>query len=286
MEMILKSEALNLPKEIENLELLKKELTLKLEHYKTLVVTEDGIADAKKDRASLNKLKSAIDEQRKAIKKQYLEPYNVLEAQCKEVIALIDEPISMIDSQIKAFDDAEKNDKLMKLKTAFFKTSHPEWLTFDRILPQKWANKTEKVENLIETITNAVAKITAEHEGLKQMFGQNPTFSAIEMKFIESLDYAQTLEYAHKLEEARKLEEQRKAEEMAYASEKPQIEQEEASAEGNVITPPQPQEAVTDDSEAPESNVTGMFRVTGTREQIKMLGRYMKENGIKFEIIK
>jgi len=286
MELILKSESLNLPKEIENLEALKSELIPMLDRYKNLVVTEDSIAGAKKDKATLNKLKSAIEEQRKAIKKQYLEPYNVLEAQCKEVVALIDEPVKAIDEQIKAFDEIEKKDKLMKLKTAFFKTSHPEWLTFEKVLPQKWMNKTEKVENLIDAITNTVSKITGEHEGLRQMFGQNPTFSAIEMKFIESLDYAQTLEYAHKLEEQRRLEEQRKAEEMQNAQQERSETQENASTEAKVNTLEESQSVNISEYEANESIVSGNFHVECTRAQLIALRDYMKSNGIKFNLIK
>ena len=111
MELILKSADMNLPQSIENLEQLKKELVPKLEKYNNLVVTEDSIKAAKDDKAALNKLKKAIEEQRISIKKQYLEPYNLLESQCKEVVKLIDEPIQAIDKQIKAFDEIEKKQK-------------------------------------------------------------------------------------------------------------------------------------------------------------------------------
>ncbi len=61
MEFILKTDLNLLPKSIDfNFEEIKTELTGKLEYYNTLVVTEDAIKDAKKDKASLNSLKSAI----------------------------------------------------------------------------------------------------------------------------------------------------------------------------------------------------------------------------------
>jgi 2-hydroxy-3-keto-5-methylthiopentenyl-1-phosphate phosphatase len=111
MELVLKSVEINLPQEIENLEALKAELTPKLDYYNNLVVTEDSIKAAKTDKANLNKLRTAIEDQRKSIKKQYLEPYNLLEAQCKEVVALIDAQIKAIDGQIKAFEEIEKKQK-------------------------------------------------------------------------------------------------------------------------------------------------------------------------------
>ena len=64
MELILKSAELNLPQSIANLEQLKAELEPRLEKYNSLVVTEDSIKAAKEDKAALNKLKKAIEEQR------------------------------------------------------------------------------------------------------------------------------------------------------------------------------------------------------------------------------
>ena len=77
MELVLKSVSVDLPQEIENLEQLKAELTPRLEKYNNLVVTEDSIKAAKDDKANLNKLRKAIEEQRISIKKQYLEPYKI-----------------------------------------------------------------------------------------------------------------------------------------------------------------------------------------------------------------
>ena len=86
LELILRSANIDLPNEIENLEQLKTELIPRLEKYNSLVVTEDSIKAAKEDKANLNKLRKAIEEQRISIKKQYLEPYNVLEADRKSVV--------------------------------------------------------------------------------------------------------------------------------------------------------------------------------------------------------
>lgn len=51
-----------------NHEELKAELTAKMQEYKNLVFTEETIGDAKKDRANLNKLKNAFEDERKRIK--------------------------------------------------------------------------------------------------------------------------------------------------------------------------------------------------------------------------
>ena len=53
-----------------NNEELKAEIAAKMKDYRGLVFTEESIAEAKKDRANLNKLKSAFEDERKRVKKQ------------------------------------------------------------------------------------------------------------------------------------------------------------------------------------------------------------------------
>lgn len=96
-----------------NYEELKAELSQKLEQYKGLVYTEDQIKEAKADRAKLNALATAIDDKRKQIKKQCLQPYEQFEAQIKDLLAVIKEPVALIDSQIKGYEE-EKSKRSLK----------------------------------------------------------------------------------------------------------------------------------------------------------------------------
>lgn len=276
MELVLKSTELNLPAEIENLEALKAELLPMLEHYNSLVVTEDSIKAAKADKAKLNKLKTAIEDQRKAIKKQYLEPYNVLEAQCKEVVSLIDGPIEAINNQIKVFDDKEKEVKLAELTDIFNSVPHESWLTLEDVLNPKWANKTEKIETLSNEIKASCQKFNDEYAQLEKLYENFPHKLAIIERFKSSKDFSQTMVYAKTLE---------------YEFEKQQREsvenaQEQPSSSGGITTLPEVQTGVNVQSEQNEGLVTGKFEVIGTRSLIKALGQWMRENGVRFRIIK
>lgn len=307
MELVLKSVSVDLPQEIENLEQLKAELAPRLEKYNNLVVTEDSIKAAKDDKANLNKLRKAIEEQRISIKKQYLEPYNVLEAQCKEVVALIDAPIKAIDAQIKAFDEIEKKEKLTKLQTAFYKTEHPSWLQFASICPDKWENKTSKTDKLIEQIEESVKKVNAELEEINSIYAESPLLTAIANHYKQTLNKADTLSYAVQLEQQYKADQERKAEEERRRAEaealKAQQEQEHAesesnapiidSVESNINIPVSEQNAVSvenlgnsDDVTPTEPILNGMFRVECTKSQLIALRDFMKAQGIKFEIVK
>lgn len=293
MELQLRSAEINLPQEIANLEALKAELAPKLEQYSNLVVTEDSIKAAKADKAALNKLRTAIEDQRKAAKKQYLEPYNILEAQCKEVVALIDAPIGAIDKQLKVFDEKEKQRKYTELFNAFNELDPPEWVKFEDVINPKWGNKTEKVDSLVTEMKTALQKFNAEYEQLEKLYENFPHKLAIIDRFKDTKSFSETMVYAKKLEFEYNREQELKAqllkaaeEEKAKQAENVQNAPEAASVESEIITPPAEQTTVPVESEQAPKIIVGKFEVAGTAEQIKALGAYMKSNGIKFTIIK
>ena len=84
-----------------NFEELKKEITIRANEYVDLVYNDDQIKEAKKDRADMNKFKKALDDKRREVKKQLLDPYTEFEAQVKELIAIVDKAVNNIDGQIR-----------------------------------------------------------------------------------------------------------------------------------------------------------------------------------------
>jgi len=291
MELILKSASVDLPQSIENLEQLKGELIPKLEKYNNLVVTEDSIKAAKDDKAALNKLKKAIEERRISIKKQYLEPYNALEAQCKELVRLIDEPIIAIDKQIKAFDEIEKQEKFTALCEAFSELDPPEWVDIKDVLNPKWENKTQKLDGLKAEMKTSLDELTGNYEKINKLYENFPHKIAILEKFQSNKDFSETMVYAKTLEFKYQQEQEQRAREKAFATENAQKAQESASAENSVITPPTEQTAHSFESEQtaaeiPVKILKGKFSVECTRDQLIALRDFMKAQGIKFEIIK
>ncbi|MBP5430804.1 DUF1351 domain-containing protein [Ruminococcus sp.] len=285
MELQLKTAEINLPQEIANLEALKAELAPKLEYYNNLVVTADSIKAAKNDKANLNKLKTAIEDQRKAAKRQYLEPYNILEAQCKEVTALIDAPIEAIDKQLKVFDEIEKNEKFTELNSAFAAFEAPDWITINDVLNPKWENKTQKADALKTEMKANIDKLLSDYAQLEKLYENFPHLLAILDMFKNEKDFSQTMVYAKKLEYEYNREQELKAQLLKVAQEA-QNEPEAAAPANDVITPEPEQTAAPVESEQAQKIIIGRFEVAGTAEQIKALGNFMKSNGIKFSIIK
>ena len=76
-----------------NYEELKTQLLTKLDDYKHLQYTSDQIQAAKTDRANLNSLKKALNDERIRREKEFLEPFNTFKAQIRELCELIDEPV-------------------------------------------------------------------------------------------------------------------------------------------------------------------------------------------------
>lgn len=286
MELILKSADINLPQEIENLAALKAELTPKLDYYNSLVVTADSIKAAKADKAALNKLKTAIEDQRKALKKQYLEPYTVLENQCKEVVALIDAPISAIDKQIKVFEEQDEQNKYNELSDAFVKLAPPEWIKIEDVLNPKWKNKTLKTDALITELTAAVKELVDGIAKISDMYKDEPYLLSITEFFKQHKDFSKTAVYAAQMQTAYKKEQAAKAAAEAAAQNTLQNAPQDASAVSNESILPQQQTQQEKQSEQPQKLFKGRFEVEGTKEQIIALGNYMKANGIKFTTIK
>lgn len=91
-----------------NYEDLKAEITNALEVYKTTDYDESNIGQAKKDRAMLNKLSKSVNSRKIEIKKKCLEPFETIDAQAKELMTIIQEPIEVIDERLAEYETARR----------------------------------------------------------------------------------------------------------------------------------------------------------------------------------
>lgn len=264
MEFEIKTDLSVLPAVIEsNAPEIRAEIDKQLEFYRNLVVTPETIKDGKEAKASLNKLKTAIADKRKEVKRQCLDPYTAFEAACKEIEGMIDEAVESIDSQLKEFARKVATEKLNALQE-YFATLGAEWIDLGRILNPKWKNSGMKLEKLKQEIADAVSHMEAEKKELEKIYGNTPLYPAIWDKYLETYDKGQALAYAAILIQQ---EQQRQAA-------TPQM------AEPAPIPEPAPVQA------QPERMGACTFRVIGTAPQITAVRDYMKHNGIKFEVVK
>lgn len=291
-EIIMRTDTPELPAEIGNFEEVKAAISEALEQYSTdAVVTEETVKDAEKTRAHLRRVKDQVEQYRKDAKAAYLEKFNKLETQCKELSGMIEQPITAIDTKIKEFENAESEKKYSELETFFGSIGAPEWLRLDDVINPKWKNKTATLSKLRQEISEAVCKIEDDFAEIEKMYGASPLWTAISDKFKETKDKSKTLVYAAQIERQHS-EEQKRAEAIQKARE----EQARAEAAQNAISEPEAPQAVIQpeivlnvspaaETAAPRL-IRGKFLVEGTKEQIKALAAFLKSNGIRYEVLK
>lgn len=143
-----------------NYEDLKASLKASLEKYKDLVYTEENIKEAKADRALLNKVSTAINDEKKRIKNKLLEPYMDFEEKCKELMGMVTEVSTGIDTQVKAFEQKQKDEKLKEIMTYWIENvgEFNDLIDFDLIFEERWLNSSYSMKKVQTDITHIFEK--------------------------------------------------------------------------------------------------------------------------------
>lgn len=268
-----------------NNEELKTAIAAKMEDYKGLVFTEETIKEGKKDRADLNKLRTAIDNERKRVKKLCMDPYNKFEQQVKEVLGLIDEPIRLIDAQIKEVELAKKEEKRVEVQKLFETIGFQSFVTLDMIWDEKWLNATvsiTKIEEQMKSIMYQIGDAVLTIHKLPEF-----SFEAMEI-YKKTLNLSQAIAEGQRLADIQKRKEEariarEKAEEERRKAEEKKAAQEETEQVFLPVTKEENLEvSVKEESKEVESVLQLDFRVWGTREQLLALRNYMNENHLRF----
>lgn len=258
-----------------NFEEIKSELAGKLQVYQNMVVTESGIREAKADRANLNKFKTALADSRKAVKAQWNQPLSDFEGKMKELERMVDEPIGAIDRQVKAYDEAKKQDKRQQIEL-FFEGAVgdlEEVLPLSKIWNDRWLNATYPMKDIEKEIVERIRKTHSDIGIIVAM--QLPCCDQMLSTYLETLDMSRAMEEKHKYEQAQKAKAQAKQAEPA-----PSSPAEQPVAEAVVNTPQE-----TARESAPELRVLD-FRVWVTPEQMQALKDFLLKNHIRYGRVK
>lgn len=275
-----------------NFEEVKAWLSENLAAYRNMVVTEDGIAAAKSDKTKIRKISSAISEQRIAVKKRYLAPYNAFETNMKELSGMCDEASKNIDDQLKKFEEQRKAQKRNDL-LAFYQTQNaPEWLTFERIENPRWMNVTFSMDEAQKEITEKVSATKADIESIS---GFDAEFAdEMLLEYRKTLNVSGAIQRGNEIRRMKQEREHRRAEqeaaEKARAAEREEAERRRAEAdiaaqrarEAAQATEPA-EEQTQEPEEQPETEPIQVldFRVYVTQTQKIALRDWLKENGIR-----
>lgn len=209
-----------------NYDELKAELLAKADMYAAIVYTEDTVKDAKADRAALNNLKKALNEERLRREREFMAPFNDFKAKINEIIAIIDKPVMAIDTQVKAFEAAEKDKKRAEIEALWESIDKPDFLQLSRFWTDKLLNKTASLDSIGNDMRVFCAKIEADLATMERMQCDSIAIEA----YKECLDITKALDESERIRKMQEAAEARKkaAEEAAEARRKAEAEAEAA----------------------------------------------------------
>lgn len=207
-----------------NHEEIKKEISDKIEHYKNLVYTDDQIKEAKTDRATLRKFIDALDTKRKEIKKQCLQPYEEFEKEMKSIIAIVNEPVALIDKQVKEYEDKQKQEKKLAIEELFSTIGFQPFVTLELIWDEKWLNASVSMKKIEEQMKEQMYKIGNDILTLSNLsdFG----FEATEI-YKSTLDINRALNEAQRMSEIAKKKAENEAQMKARLAAEAEVKQQE-----------------------------------------------------------
>ena len=154
-----------------NFEEIEKNLKITLANYKGIVVTEDTLKESKKDVAELRKLKTSIDNEKKAIKKAWNEPYTEFENKCKELMTLVDEPIAEINNQVVKFEAKQIEEKKQHLNGLYLENieEYTDYLSFEDTLSEAWQNKSFKDKDYLYELSERKVHIKSDLDAIHSL---------------------------------------------------------------------------------------------------------------------
>lgn len=254
-----------------------------LARYKGVVYDETQIAEAKKDRANLNKLVQALEVKRREMKQLYLDPYQNFEAQVNELIAMVKQQSGAIDTQVKAYDERRREEKLEKIKTELYAPMIDglgELVPYKKLHDPRWLNVSCSISTIGTEMAQKIERIVSGLDAIDKMNLDDALAEQTKGAFLKDFDLAAAIK------ETERVLEQRAALGRLRADAEAQKAAPAENSSAPKYTPPAPVEPVNAPQNGPvagEKIHTVVFRIHVTGAQLKGLGDYMKANNIRPE---
>lgn len=193
-----------------NYEDLKKELTIRVKKYKDKIYNEETIKDAKSDRALLNKVSKAINDEKKRVKEKLLGPYIDFENKCKELMQIIDEASAGIDDQVKKFEECEKNEKLAQI-LMYWSENSGEFgviIDIDKLIKKEWLNKSYSVNKVMQELDHIVTRTRTDFAILENTSNDKELVKRLKDYYLNNINSPSvltlTMQEKQRIEEANK----------------------------------------------------------------------------------
>ena len=255
-----------------NLEQIKGYVLGVVAKYQNASYTDEQMKLAKADRAELRHLKEDIDTKRKQVKAAWNAPYLAFETKIKEITALIDEPVALIDGQIKEWEEMRKAERRNKLEDVFNRFNQfGALISFESMVEPEMLKMSTTDSKATTLLTRKMEKVTEEMAQLESVVDPQFRTECVAV-------YTQTLNLAQAILHASTLKAEKAKQEAvlgAVEPEPPAKPLQEAQDEVEDIFADMP---MADPAQRPE---TRRFIITGTPEQVNELKRLAAGIGLK-----
>lgn len=270
--------------------------------YRGRAYNPEGMKDAKKDRAAVNKIEKDLAAAQKEAQDRYNAPVVAFLADMKRMRSIVKEISGDIDVQIKRAEEAERDQRREQLEEIFRENvgdELAELLSFERILDSKWLNKSVPLSTARRFMLARLESVRAGMDDLRSMCGDD--FPDVQRAYLRSLNLNEAISEYRRIQEVRqaqaRAEAARKAAQEAAAAapiiQQPTEEQRQAKEDGRkladasrCITPSGQLDMaeIRGQVEAAAPTFTRTLTVTYTAEQGKALVKFLKASGIAYEL--
>ena len=271
----------------EQLMALKEEVEKAAKSATSLVCTVDTLSAVKSARANLNKQFSSLEEQRKAVKKAVMGPYEAFEKVYKECVS---EPFSAADAdlktKIKETEDSIKNECENKMRDFFSESAAAEgvgWLKWeDAGIKIDMAGAKQKSHSKIrDQIFNFVTRVSGDVQAISEMNDANEIMAEYRSCLNISQAVSAVMDRHHRIQEEQKAAEARKAAQMAQEEAIRKVDAElTSSAISSPVPVPAPEINIQEETVYPRFSFTV---INATKSQLIRVREFLKQEGIQYE---
>lgn len=255
-----------------------------VERYKNTELTEDNVEYVKTLKKQFVSLRTGVEREFKDWKTVYLDPAeDLLKSMKNELLAIIDEGESALGVQLEAYDQKRKDELTIILNEykdeAVEKYGLRDEYATQIQLKKNYYNKTAKEEETIADIDAQAKELSVKQKdydnGVALIKMECEDSGLLPDSYIRELAYHSPSEIIMEIKQDKKS----KAELEAKAKEGEKVVIG-ADADSEIAKLIEKASAVPEDEER-----TKVLRVTYKASQAKLMARFFKENGIKFEFI-
>ena len=156
-----------------NVENLKESLRNEVEPFVGYEIEDETqVSDGKDVLSKLRKIRKMIDDEKKRVKSEYMEPYMSFEKHVKDMFGDIDKAIKEIDEQVKLYEQMRKDEKYQEIKD-YYDIAGIEEVPLDLIFKTQWLNKGYKEKDWMKELDEEITRILGDFITLSEFDEDN-----------------------------------------------------------------------------------------------------------------